>query len=170
MGATVSKRAASGLYYKFLVQITVNGFLDNSLVQQFSRLKNMSDIGSTDGSQAIAVRAGARAFVHAAERPVAGEAINIGSGEAGSVLEIAETLANDLDKDIEPYLSGKYRQGDVRHCFADITTARRFMDWTPIRGFRQGVSELVEWVQSQREVHDGVDGAWTELERRGLLS
>ena len=34
MGATVSKPAASGLYYKFLVQITGNGFLDNSLVQQ----------------------------------------------------------------------------------------------------------------------------------------
>jgi dTDP-L-rhamnose 4-epimerase len=112
----------------------------------------------------------ARAFVSAAEKPVAGEAINIGSGEVLSVLEIAEALAAEIGKSIEPHVLGKYRRGDVRHCFADISKAKRLMGWIPARKFQQGVSELVDWVQSQHTVHDGVDSAWNELEQRGLLS
>jgi dTDP-L-rhamnose 4-epimerase len=112
----------------------------------------------------------ARAFVYAAERPMAGETINIASGEIVSVIEIAEILAAEMGKSIEPCLSGKYRQGDVRHCFADVSKAKRLMGWTPTISFRKGVAELVEWVQSQRAVEDGVHNAWDELERRGLLS
>src|SRR5262249_38895337 len=62
----------------------------------------------------------ARAVVAAAEQPVAGETINIGSGAAVSVCELAEILALALDKDIAPEIVGRYRRGDIRHCFADI--------------------------------------------------
>jgi len=112
----------------------------------------------------------ARAVVSATERPVPYEAINIGSGDALSVSEIAETLALALGKGIRPHILGKYRQGDIRHCFADIAKAERLLGWKPSKGFRQGVPELVEWVQSQREAQDGIDSAWDELQRRGLLS
>ena len=112
----------------------------------------------------------ARAFVSAAEKPVSGEAINIGSGDTVSVAEIAEILSLEMKKNIPPQVLGKYRRGDIRHCFADISKARRLLDWQPSRTFRQGVPELVEWVQSQREVRDRVDSAWNELEQRGLLA
>lgn len=112
----------------------------------------------------------ARAFVSAAEKPVPGEVINIGAGDAISVTEIAETLSIELKKDIAPRILGRYRRGDIRHCFADISKARRSLNWYPTKTFRQGVPELVEWVQSQRTANDGVDAAWAELDRRGLLS
>jgi dTDP-L-rhamnose 4-epimerase len=111
----------------------------------------------------------ARAVVSAAENPVAGEAINIGSGQAVSVLEIAEVLALEMKKSIEPQVLGRYRQGDIRNCFADISKARRLLDWAPEKSFRQGVPELVEWVQYERDARDEVDGAWVELQARGLL-
>lgn len=118
----------------------------------------------------VHVRDVARAIIAAAERPVPGEAINVGSGAAVSVLEIAEVLAAEMKKDIEPRILGKYRQGDIRHCFADISKARRRLGWEPQISFRQGIPELVEWVQAQRDARDGSDSAWGELQQRGLLS
>ncbi len=112
----------------------------------------------------------ARAVVYAAERPVPGKAINIGSGTAVSVIEIAEMLAHEMRKSIPPSIVGKYRQGDIRHCFADISTAKSLLRWTPAITFRQGVPELIEWVRSQRDVRDRVNQAWGELEQRGLLA
>ena len=112
----------------------------------------------------------ARAFVAAAEKPVPGEAINIGSGEVVSVLDIAEMLGAEMKTNIQPQILGKFRQGDIRHCFADVSKAKRLLGWEPSRTFLQGVPELVEWVKSQRAVQDEVDSAWNELYQRGLLS
>ena len=75
----------------------------------------------------------ARAFVTAAETPVPGEAINIGSGDNVSVAEIAEILSLEMKKHIPPKVLGKYRRGDIRHCFADISKARRLLGWQPSR-------------------------------------
>lgn len=111
----------------------------------------------------------ARAFVMAAEHPVPGETINIGSGSDITVLEIAEVLARELGKDIGPQVVGKFRQGDIRHCFADITRARQLLGWSPTTTFKEGVPELVSWVKEQRGAEDGVDSAWAELKARGLL-
>ncbi|MGH8057140.1 MAG: NAD-dependent epimerase/dehydratase family protein [Candidatus Entotheonellia bacterium] len=118
----------------------------------------------------VHVRDVARAVMAAAEAPVPGEAINIGSGQSLSVLEIAETLARTMKKCIQPCIVGKYRQGDIRHCFADISKARRLLGWEPSIPFQEGVPELVAWVQSQQEARDGVESAWAELQQRGLLA
>ena len=84
--------------------------------------------------------------------------------------QIAESLALEMGKSIPPQITGMYRQGDIRHCVADITKARSLLAWEPLTSFRQGVPELIEWVQSQRDVHDGVNSAWDELQQRGLVS
>jgi dTDP-L-rhamnose 4-epimerase len=112
----------------------------------------------------------AQAIISAAEKPLPGEAINIGSGTAVSVIEIAEVLSSEMKKDISSRILGKYRNGDIRHCFADISKARRLLGWIPSRTFRDGIPELVEWVQSQRDARDGAESAWGELQQRGLLS
>jgi dTDP-L-rhamnose 4-epimerase len=112
----------------------------------------------------------AAAIVAAAEQPLPCEAINVGSGEALSVNEVADTLARVMGKSIEAKILGKYRQGDIRHCFSDISKAERLLGWKPTKLFRQGVSELIEWVKSQREARDGVESAWGELQQRGLLA
>lgn len=111
----------------------------------------------------------ARAVVTACEKPAAGEAINIGSGEAISINEVAQLLAQHMGKDIQPQLAGKFRKGDIRHCFADVSKARTLLDWEPRLPFRQGVPELVEWVTAQ-EAGDQVDSALNELKQRGLLT
>src|SRR5213078_3986991 len=50
--------------------------------------------------------------------------VHVGGGQSASVLEIAETLARLLGKQIDPELPGKFRAGDIRHCFANVSRAR----------------------------------------------
>jgi len=98
----------------------------------------------------------------------AGLAINIGSGESTSVSEIAARMAHTLGrKDIASEITGRYRVGDIRHCFADITLGREVLGYTPEVDLSRGMSELAVWLEGQVAV-DGVDGATAELVARGL--
>ncbi|MGZ4789748.1 MAG: NAD-dependent epimerase/dehydratase family protein [Terriglobales bacterium] len=85
-----------------------------------------------------------------ARKEANGMALNIGSGDPISVREVASALATALGVDIEPELTGKYRAGDIRHCFADITEARKVLGYEPKVKFNDGVRELVDWLREQR--------------------
>ena len=98
-----------------------------------------------------------------------GQAVNVGSGQSTSVLEIAETLARLLGKQIEPELPGKFRAGDIRHCFADVTRARGVLGFEAEVPFEQGLAELAEWLEGQAAT-DRFDEAAAELDRRGLTA
>src|SRR5438034_2939883 len=52
------------------------------------------------------------------------QALNVGSGVPISIRAVAALLAQGLGKTIEPEVVGKYREGDIRHCYADIARAR----------------------------------------------
>jgi dTDP-L-rhamnose 4-epimerase len=100
----------------------------------------------------------------------AGHAINIGSGQSRSVQEVAQTLARAMGcNDIASQITGKYRIGDIRHCFADIALARTLLGFEPRVTFEDGIAELVEWLQEQTAT-DGVEQATEELSRRGLVA
>lgn len=95
------------------------------------------------------------------------EVFNIGTGRASTVLDIARALARTLGIEIEPTIVGKFREGDIRHCYADISKARRILGYVPKVAFEDGISDLVQWVR-QEESLDLVDNATRELEMRGL--
>jgi dTDP-L-rhamnose 4-epimerase len=93
---------------------------------------------------------------------------NVGSGRPRSVLEVAQKIADAVGKpNIEPEVTGKYRVGDIRHCFADIRLARRVLGYEPRVGFEQGLAEVAEWLQGQ-QAEDHVGRARAELEAKGL--
>lgn len=116
----------------------------------------------------VAVQDVARACRLALEVPEAGgEVFNIGSGQPQTVLSIAEQMAQVLGKRIEAEVTGTYRVGDIRHCYADISRARRVLGYEPRVELRQGLEELAEWLAGQ-SAEDRVDAAKAELERRGL--
>ncbi len=111
----------------------------------------------------------ARATVLALTAPKAeGQAINIGVGDPITITEVATVLATTLGVDIEPEITGDYRAGDIRHCWADPTLANELLGFTPEYRFRErGVKELVAWVATQTAV-DRVGDAREELINRGL--
>jgi dTDP-L-rhamnose 4-epimerase len=98
----------------------------------------------------------------------AGHVFNVGSGQARTIRDVALALGAALDKQhIEPEVTGEYRVGDIRHCFADIGRARRVLGYEPMIGFAEGLEELVAWLEPQVAV-DRVAEARDELVARGL--
>jgi len=111
----------------------------------------------------------ARACRLALESPAAaGEVFNVGSGEAMTVRDIAQRVADVVGKrHIQPEITGKYRVGDIRHCFADISKARRVLGYAPRVTLGDGLAELAAWLEGQAAV-DRVAQASAELSARGL--
>jgi dTDP-L-rhamnose 4-epimerase len=98
----------------------------------------------------------------------AGEVLNVGSGSAYKVREIAERLARVLERpELEPEITGKYRVGDIRHCYADVGKARAVLGYEPRVLLEDGMAELAAWLEGQ-VAHDRVDQASAELAARGL--
>ena len=100
---------------------------------------------------------------------VSGIALNVGSGEAISIREVAATLGGALGSEIEGEISGKYRAGDIRHCFGDITAARRLLGYQPQMKFSEGVRELADWLRSQ-SAEDRAAEAAQQLNAFGLTA
>jgi dTDP-L-rhamnose 4-epimerase len=116
----------------------------------------------------VSVHDVARACVLAYETSgVAGRTFNVGSGRPLSVLEVARAMAAVLGREIEPEVVGKYRVGDIRHCFADVTAAARGLGYEPRIRFEDGLRELAEWLAGQT-AEDRVLDASRELQARGL--
>jgi dTDP-L-rhamnose 4-epimerase len=112
----------------------------------------------------------ARAFRLAMERPaVSGRVINVGSGRAYAIAQVAELLAGAMGARIAPLVLNKARAGDIRHCFADITAARELLGYAPRVMLEDGVHEIAAWVREQ-DAQDRGDDARRQLEARGLVA
>jgi dTDP-L-rhamnose 4-epimerase len=97
-----------------------------------------------------------------------GQVFNVGSGNSYPISEIAERLATVLDKcDLLPQITGKYRVGDIRHCYADISLAQKILGFYPQVEFNSGLEELAAWLEGQI-AYDRVSEASAELAARGL--
>ena len=135
-------------------------------------LNNEPPLINEDGQQKrdfVFVQDVARACRLALETPqAAGHAINIGSGHPISILEVADLLAEMLErKDIGRTITCRYRKGDIRHCFADLGLARSLLGYEPQVRFETGVVDFVEWLEGQTAV-DHLVRAQNELLTRRL--
>lgn len=116
----------------------------------------------------VSVHDVARACVLAMNAPAAvGRAINIGSGDAYAVRDVAIRLSRVLGRSIAPVVTGRYRVGDIRHCFADVTLAREVLGYVPVISLEEGLAELAGWLEGQI-AQDHVERASDELAARGL--
>ncbi|MBN1979698.1 MAG: NAD-dependent epimerase/dehydratase family protein [Anaerolineae bacterium] len=91
---------------------------------------------------------------------------NVGTGQALTILDVAEALIEHLAVQVEPEIVRKFRAGDIRHCFADVSRLQA-LGYRPRVRFEDGMAELVAWVRQQQAV-DGFERARQELARRGL--
>jgi dTDP-L-rhamnose 4-epimerase len=79
------------------------------------------------------------------------QVFNVGTGRPISVLQVAELVGRELGWTGGFEILRKFRAGDIRHCFADITRIREAIGYEPRYRFEDGVRELVNWVSQQRE-------------------
>jgi len=98
-----------------------------------------------------------------------GEVINIGCGKPITILEVAQILARSLGKDTAPVVTQKYRAGDIRHCYADVTRARALLGYEPRVTHEDGFRELAEWLAEQ-QAEDKAQIMLNELNAFGLTA
>jgi dTDP-L-rhamnose 4-epimerase len=125
-----------------------------------------------DGHQSrdfVHVRDIARANVIALTSSRPGQHVfNVGTGRRTSVLEMATLLGRELGFRGEATIVGRFRAGDVRHCYGDVRAIRDGLGFEAGVPLEDGVRELAAWLARQSAV-DRVEAATEELAKRGLL-
>jgi dTDP-L-rhamnose 4-epimerase len=94
---------------------------------------------------------------------------NVGTGRPVSVLQVASVLARELAFDRPPEIAQKFRAGDIRHCYADISRIHSILGYAPERCFEDGVQELVTWIREQTAVDAAREDAEKNLVAHGLV-
>ncbi|WEX77490.1 NAD-dependent epimerase/dehydratase family protein [Sinorhizobium numidicum] len=127
-----------------------------------------------DGEQRrdfVHVRDVARAFRLALEQPqAAGHVINIGSGQAYTIAEVASLIAEAMGvPEIQPDIMNKARSGDIRNCFADISKARELLGFEPAFRLESSLGPFADWVRNVGAIDRGAEMK-RQLEARGLVS
>jgi dTDP-L-rhamnose 4-epimerase len=99
------------------------------------------------------------------------QVLNVGTGIRTTLRDLARGLTERLapGNHTEPVVLGTFREGDIRHCYADITRIRALLGYEPEVRLEQGYEDLVAWARIQKP-SDGFDRASEELVSRGLVS
>ena len=79
--------------------------------------------------------------------------VNVGSGRATTIREVAEMVAEALDVRIGPLVRGEFRPGEMRHLTSDVSRIRR-AGYEPRVGLMQGIERYIGWIRSQGDVRD----------------
>lgn len=101
---------------------------------------------------------------------VSGLALNVGSGMAIRLLDLVAALQGVIPgaAGLEPQVLGRFREGDIRSCYADIALARERLGYAPRVALAQGVRTLAEWAAGQSGAFRSPQ-ALEELRRHGLV-
>jgi dTDP-L-rhamnose 4-epimerase len=102
---------------------------------------------------------------------VADDVFNVGTGTPTSLMRLLELLRQKIPsgRSLEPEILGRFREGDIRACYADISRARQRLGFDPRVSLEQGVGTLAQWVATQASVDRSQD-ALQELDRHRLIT
>ena len=84
----------------------------------------------------------------AGEKQVAGQIINLGSGAATTVNDVARLLSEITGKPLRATRK-EARQSDVKHSRADVTRATKLLGFTPRTSLREGLERTLEYARSR---------------------
>ncbi len=96
------------------------------------------------------------------------EVFNVGSGVRTDVLSVAHLLRSALGGNCAIEVSGKFRVGDIRDNFADISKIRSRLGFVPKMEFAAGIRRFADWVRTQGVPKDRFEDSIEEMRRRGL--
>jgi dTDP-L-rhamnose 4-epimerase len=110
--------------------------------------------------------AATRAAMEAERAP--GRSFNVATGRQVRIGELAERLCELIDPGLAPEITGEFRAGDIRHCFAETSAAEQLLGFRAKVRIEDGLPELTEWVARQTVAERG-DEALAQLRGRGLV-
>ena len=93
---------------------------------------------------------------------------NVGTGVATDVLTVANTLIKAYKIEVPVTVSGRFRLGDIRHNFADMSKIKNILGFTPSVYFEEGISNFTQWVLQQEIQEDKLSDSLEEMKKKGL--
>ncbi|MBX3280502.1 MAG: NAD(P)-dependent oxidoreductase [Acidobacteria bacterium] len=92
------------------------------------------------------------AFIAAAEAPgVEGQVINVGSGEAYALRDVARMVWRLSGTDAELMIGARAgAAAELHDTWADVTRAKELLGWSPRVGLEVGLAKMIEWVRGRR--------------------
>lgn len=94
--------------------------------------------------------------------------VNVGSGRATSVRDLAGIIAGQLGVSLDPLARGEFRPGEIRSLISDITRIRA-IGYEPQTSIEQGIGRYIEWIRTQGTVEDYFGGAEAGLRAKGIV-
>ncbi len=94
--------------------------------------------------------------------------VNVGSGRATSVRELATLIADQLGVDIAPLARGEFRPGEIRSLISDISRIRA-IGYEPRTSLEQGIARYIDWIRTQGTVEDYFSRAEAGLRAKGIV-
>ncbi len=96
--------------------------------------------------------------------------VDVGSGEAVSVLRVARALAARYGAPEDAVeVTGEYRVGDIRHAVADPARMEAILALGKPTGLDEGLDRLAGWVREAERPASTLDAALDEMAAAGLL-
>jgi dTDP-L-rhamnose 4-epimerase len=98
-----------------------------------------------------------------------GQIFNVGTGVPTDVLNVANSLIKAYKIEVPVTISGRFRLGDIRHNYADLTKIKKHLGFEPKVNFQQGISQFTKWVLEQEIQEDKLSHSLEEMKKKGLL-
>ncbi len=158
---TYGPRQSLGNPYTGVIAIFVTRILNGLPPLVFEDGRQTRDLGFvTDVARAN--------LVAAATDTWDGVPVNIGSGRATSVLELANLLCAELDPSLQPVLTGEFRVGEIRGLTPDTSRAEAAHHFPRVR-LREGLRAYLDWVGDQGSIGECFSSAAARLRATGML-
>lgn len=94
--------------------------------------------------------------------------VNVGSGSATTIREVAQLVSQALDIPIEPLAQGEFRPGEMRHLISD--TARiAAAGYAPQVELATGIRRYIDWIRAQMDVREYFSAAEQLLRAKGIV-
>lgn len=98
-----------------------------------------------------------------------GHVFNVGTGVATDVLEVANSLIKAYNINVPVTITGRFRLGDIRHNYADLTKINERLGFEPKVYFKEGIEKFSSWVLQQEIQEDNLSKSLEEMKNKGLL-
>ena len=94
--------------------------------------------------------------------------VNVGSGRATSVRDLAGIIAGQLDIRLAPLARGEFRPGEIRSLISDISRIRT-IGYEPSVSIEEGIGRYVQWIKTQGTVKDYFAEIEAGLRAKGIV-
>ena len=97
-----------------------------------------------------------------------GRILNVGTGNAARIADLARLLARKLGKEIEPRIAGEFRPGEMRALISDISQIGA-LGYAPAVDLEAGIDRYLAWIREQGSVRDYFSAAERRLKARQVV-